>query len=278
MALQSLNTAGEPRLGYADGIGLARALAQTAELAAKAHARANEPFQFKIDGLPRQRFVSFKGEISAHEVDPPAKQLTAGDLRSFVALVQLYAEAALRPTVWHDGDQVELVLDDKWRSDRVVCELEPTTVRTAIAELGEGLVDQEQFIRLLRTSLKNTELERVYLPVIRSINFIRNEEQQTTIQPTGHTLGASVMRKAAGLPDNLPDLVETAFPWWATEILNSEVTAAVYFEVNFAAKKFFLEPSADDLEQARQYVQGQLHDWLSAQLAEVGVPVFHGAP
>lgn len=296
---------------------LAEALKFTTQLAGAAHDKTYQPHQYKIDGLPRKRFVTFQGETKEFEVDPPARLHAAGDLDSFVRLVKDAAEATDVPTVWHAGDAVLAILDGRWAQNRIGYTLPATVARVAIKQLGGKVHKQKDLIRLLKTTLAGTGLDTTLLEAVKAVNFVAREETAGIVAATSHSLGNKVEREVLGLPADLPDVLLATFGWWSVgtslalpgrfdkqhlalalpasserraQELNSLVSIRVHFEVDHEEKGFRLSPLADDLERAAQLAEARLHDWLVAQTTLETVddegelvlrsiaPVYHGTP
>jgi len=282
-----------------DETGLAAALQHNTALAEKAHTRANEPYQFKIDGLNRSRFLTHKGKLLEKTIDRPRRNLIVNDLDSFAAAMRKHAVTDKDPSVWHAGGIVRGVLDGEWRDEFVSFSLTETAACKQLGKLGNQVWLQKELISLLKTDLKGTGLDEALLLPLRAVNFVTHEDAGGVVQAQAHSFGTAVERKVANLPDDFPEQLLATFAWWnvgqqvraadaprplsdedhdapASEYLDTVVAVRVAIEIDFVKKGFWLRPLADDLHRAGQHAQRQLHLWLEEQLTHI--PTFHGTP
>jgi hypothetical protein len=253
---------------------------ETLRLAQETAVRAAGVEVKEIPGDPENILVSQGDKYEVRAIPPGRIAHVVLSLDDLVAYARRCEEsdAEENPTprsVWHNAEQVVLLLDDEDRRDRVTFALQPSEAFETLSKLqgpDKGWMPQAAFVRLLKIDFG---VSPAIVAAFRVLDFKRGDASHGDVQHARETLGKSVeaaVQGTAAIPEDL--MISIPLYRTAGETAIQHVRCAV--EINPVQGLFKLTPLPQELDAVVQAHQADLHERLQKQLPECGV--FYGTP
>jgi hypothetical protein len=223
-------------------------------------------------GRNKTRYFGKDNAIITVEHDPPARNHTVFDLDSLAT--NLTKENS---SVWHSGNQVVAILDDRdesHRDDRVTWPIKVSAKYTALTSQAATPRAHADFVRWIVQNLRD-EFDASapgLLGTIRSLNFKSVDAADGSIQQGRESMGREIQNEITGASD-LPETIIIKVKRWADMDYFAEIECLLVLDVQ--DRKLSLRPLADQLESAENKAQAWLHDLLTSG---TDAAVYYGTP
>jgi hypothetical protein len=170
---------------------------ETLELLQSTAQKAQKPETIEIPGENRIKHFALNGELKEIDVPPPNRKHTFRRLADLIDMANLYGNNDGHPAVWHDQNQVVLLIDDTDRRDTAVFPLDATAKLRKMMHLEkeQPMMTQKQLVRLLRVDF---ELEAAKVAIFRRIDWSSNTTGQGTVERGRESLGRTIEEQVKG--------------------------------------------------------------------------------
>lgn len=227
----------------------------------------------KVADHARRGYVVANGELKEVDVPPPLRDHGLRSVESLVAFAERFSEKAV---IWHNEQQVSVVVDDVDRRDVATLPLVKSQAFVCLAALAEAKrpINQRAFIRILRTDLRNAGAEHV-LSAVKRLEFKRTSDGRSNVEHGKESLGRSV-EAAVNSAELIPESFTATIPVYTTPGADFHKQITCIVEIDAQNEQFVLLPDADDLAQAVHSAQSDLQERIGGELSST--PVYYGAP
>lgn len=222
-------------------------------------------------GDPRARhYLVGKEHVKVHRPTPVRKHTVQTLEGIFEACDRWGGEGVL----WHNRQNVVLVIDDDDRRDIVVMPLVVSEVFTLINKLGDQAMDQATFVRLLKNQL-NGYVPDSLRPVISKIEIASSAGQKNEINPGRERGSREFAVDVVG--GEMPEFIPATVPVYSNAGLRNNVPIRLSLDVTLPPQQvtFRVAPLPDQIEMAWQAAQAELHNLL---VSRAKIEVFEGQP
>lgn len=214
------------------------------------------------------------GEIFEWIDEPPLRRRhTIRSLQDFAAFL-LSPDCATAPQVFHSHKEIVGILDSTDGRERVTIPLAMTErFQTIIALKGGQKYTPPAAVNFLRFDLHGSGCDRL-ISGLRRVDFTRKGLGASTTEHGKESLGRNV-EVAVQQAEDVPEIVDADFQVFSNDGLKSirvPMQIGVYLDVQNEA--VVLRPLADEIANATENAQWQLHKLLVEALGEI--PVFAG--
>ncbi len=222
------------------------------------------------------------GKIVREDVPAPPRKHEVKSVDEVIRLAVRFADpgvpTAPAPVVWYDEHGVTLTIDDGgYRVDSVTLRLERSDVFAKLAALAKSpaVMDQKDFIRLLRVELSGTLEPVVLLNKVRSLRFSTTSDATSVKKAQAESLGKDIRSKVETDGGDLPEEVVLMAPVFKTYGQRRPVAVKCAVEVFPADGTFRLKPLPDEIEKAEQEAVQRIAERLGEELPG-SVPAYYG--
>lgn len=174
--------------------------------------------------------------------------------------------------IWHNDEQVVLVLDDAaYRENTVELPLPKHPKFSALERLDESLPKtQKELLSFLRLNLK-AEIDAAvpgFIGLLREIRIAQQSTGSAAVQHGRESMGRTIDNSVTGA-DAIPEDFSVQVPLWLH--LDCRVELEMAFDIDVEQAKFALRPKPGELEKALADGQHWLHNRLVAECADAVV-------
>lgn len=227
---------------------------------------------------PRRRVVAIEGKLHVIDEDRPTREHKAGSVDAVVA------HATEHSAVWHDGDTVVLVLDnrdDSHRDDRVTWSLTKTEAWSNAASKHPAASQKALISRLtgpLRKPVRESPTATSLLDAVRAMKFSTTDDETGTHDHGKSSMGRQINSNAAGA-GAIPEEVVLGVRRWAELDYIGSLELVVGLDAE--NRQFNVQPTTDEAAAAEQAAQAALAVYLREALDAAGkkeAKVYAGRP
>lgn len=221
----------------------------------------------------REAFVVNNGELTPILIPPPLRNHALG---SVGALCEFAETFAAKGSVWHDEEQIVVVLDNDDRRDVATLDLEKSApfVRLEFLADKRPALTQRDLIRLLRHELRSAGAEHV-LSSVKRLDFKRSNDGRSNLEHGKESLGRSV-EMAVNSAEAIPEFFLSTVSVYTTPGAEYQKTIYATLEIDVQNERFVVLPDDDSITDAIHDVQHDLHGALVEALGDI--PVYYGRP
>ena len=216
-----------------------------------------------------QVVYSVGGRLETVEIEPGPRRHSVKNLQSLAG----YAWGS--SCIWHAGNSIELVIDDKdrHRLDRVTWRLDKSAKFSCLENDAEKPRDHKSFVTFLVRYLRD-EIDRDVpglLGTIRELKFSTSDVEQGDVQHGKESMGRDIQREIAGASD-LPETITLNVKRWADLEIFVPVESMLVLDTE--SRRLSLVPLADSIVEANLTAHRELGAMISE---EIECPVYHGS-
>ncbi|MGD0040327.1 MAG: hypothetical protein ABSE84_07930 [Isosphaeraceae bacterium] len=227
-----------------------------------------------LPGDGRKALVRIGTTVQEHAIAPPCRQHAVETVEALAS----YARKLTTPAaavVWHDGQEITLVLDDADRRDFVKLSLKPAPQFQAAQGLSAmaAPISQEELIALLRHKLG---APKDLVSVFRSVDFQRTDGAQANLQHGKNTLGKQVNAQLVGA-DRVPEEITLTIPVFTNCGLNTPYPLKLNVDVDVVRCQFRLVVVPGGLDDLMDRAQEAIAKSLTTLLKDSGIPIYRGS-
>lgn len=224
-----------------------------------------------------RRVVALAGKLHTIEHERPPRAHKAHSVDALVA------HATEHSAVWHHGDAVKLVVDNREESHRhdvVAWALTRTEAWAEAVRQRDGM-KQAELIELMTGALRKPVIESpqatAVLDRIRALKFSTTDDEDQQRTKGSASMGREIQSKVVGA-DNIPEDFTIAVRRWAE--LDVVETIELCVAVDPERRLIRLRATRDEVAAVEESAQAKLGAYLSQKLndAGTGTPVYAGEP
>ena len=232
----------------------------------------------EVPGDPRRVWISQGGSYTAERLMPAIREHRVASLPDILEAAAVWVGDSTEGAgvMWHNEEQVVLVLDDEDRRDRVTLPLTVSGQFLTLERLHNSpALDQRAFVRLLKHDLYRV-VDPALLLTVRRLEVSSGGSRSSEINP-GRERGTQEFREELAGAADIPEYVDAVASVYSTLGLRVERTLCLSLDYELPAMRFQLEPLPDELTIAKQNAQLELHEALERGVPD-GMPVLYGSP
>lgn len=221
-------------------------------------------------------FLPSIGEIREFPHPYPPRNHSLVTIDGFIEAVQKYGKDG-SPTIYVGLSSVVAILDDNiagHRDSRLTLKLVPSAVFTELERMTAAL-NQDQMVRMLRTTLSLCEWSKPLRESIEVIKWIRNDAGESNASAGRNSLGREVQAEVSGLKSPIPETLNCTFQPYPTIEGLGRVAAMCNLIVDHAKQTFLLQPQPHAVDKARNDAQNRVRELLCDSLE---CDIFIGTP
>lgn len=196
-------------------------------------------------------------------------------------IAALDGDMVTNPEVFHNDDEITLILDRSDGHERMTMKLSTTNRFEKLINMqGKGnQIAPRSLIRMLRFELSGTGIDHV-IASLRKLDFTRKSDGSSVTEHGKESLGKNV-EASIQQADSIPEEFNITVPVYSNAGLRdlSTVTIAMGIHIDVFEQTIELSPLADEIQKALVTAQRAIgqHLRLRMQVDSVGVPVFNGS-
>jgi len=264
---------------------LAEAIDKIKNLAVMAAGANNKVHLLEIPGEPRKRWlVSAEGEREEIILPSPTLSPSLLSVDQLATFLKSSTDGGFNPSVWFNGNGVEIVLDDgkdDSRRHRAKVAFRPTREFSFLTGLADDdkAFDPKRFVRVLRTTLRDCLAMDVRDRLIEALSSLRatsSSDTRVEMQRGRESIGTEVDSQITSDITKIPEQLTLDIRPINDRALIQTFPVRTALEIDPQRVTFTLIPSRNDLDKA---IEGSL-DSLAELLAKnvTGIPIFFGTP
>jgi len=223
---------------------------------------------------PRKVYVDEGGQLKHVEIPPPLRNHTVGTLQDLIEYASRLGDDAA-PVIWHYGNKVCLVIDDRDRRDVVTFPLTTSAEFDAIQTSPHDTLNQPQLIRLLRFKLG---ADAALIDKFRRLDWSHSTEGRAEVRHGKESLGKEITAKVEGV-DELPDEIVVEIPLYEQQGEREEYEIHLGIEIDTVNQQFRVAAMPGQLRSAIDSHQDTIHSRLVRDLhTKKDIPIYYGSP
>jgi len=229
---------------------------------------------------PRKVYVDEGGQLKHVEIPPPPRNHTVGSLQDLIEYASRLADDKVgldmaTPVIWHNGNRVCLVIDDRDRRDVVTFPLTTSVEFDAIEAAPHKPLTQPQLIRLLRFKLG---ADAALIDKFRRLDWRHSTEGRVEVRHGKESLGKEILAKVEGV-DELPEEIVVEIPLYEQQGEREEYEIRLGIEIDTVNQQFGVAAMPGALRAAVDSHQDTIHSRLVRDLhTKKDIPIYYGSP
>ena len=186
---------------------------------------------------------------------------------SFIEACATYGSCG---TIWHNDDEVVLVVDDEKRDETVTLRLNCTSMWECFVSgfAGSPIASRRYLKRSLGTACPSGIPSQ-----FGKVNFSRRSDGKADVSHQKESLGRSVENEVSAT-DELPEEIPLSIPVYETAGIRDHIPVLMAVDIDFERQQFCFGPVADEVAKGLQVIHARLNEIL----ADTGLTVFYGSP
>jgi|GEM_PF-3175807 len=235
-----------------------------------------------VSDNPRMTWVRIGCGLTKIETPPPPRRHEVHTLNDIIRYAQAAAggdsEESARTVVWHDNQDVWLVLDDEERHDFVRMHLTLSTPYAKLERLNAAYatevtwMDQATFVQLLRCDLGAPPAT---VSQFRRLKWSTTHGTQGEVAHGADRMGKELQAQVSGA-DGLPEDITLAVPVYNQQGERSTYQVPCHVLTDTVQNQLALLPHVGATTAALQAAQASIRERLTAALGDT--PVYYGNP
>lgn len=259
---------------------IAKVLAALNENAVKAVLRQREMQELPVKVRGQRVYFDGQGVVTVEEpCRHPLRDHTLDTIEDLCALARDTEAMPGRREVWHDHAKVVL----RSIQSPAESEIERGTLTLQVADrfrtlsgASNQLFDQRELVRLFKYKLVDG-VDPTLLAIVRSLNFVANDQVANQLESQRESLGRSIERQVSGVAD-LPEMFPVTTQVYQNAVVDFTAVVRCSLEPDFEQRKFRFSIFGDDLADAIREAQRVLSERIGELIGDESVAVYAGKP